>query len=953
MSDQLHLHEGGLRLDAVFTDVSTKYSVSVLLLLFLPQYLSSVQYFMTNANDKGKFFELLLKVLTEFIVPMTGNLNQCDTIHCRLLLFAVAWIDAFVTMPLASMASMNPRFNVLTGIKIAATMDVPTIFESDHENSSLEVDIQLKKCIHILSGKIPENHPDHNVRKLRWSCMAKSVFRSSTAEIRELASDRPNDLSNDTPMRRAKTDDFRTQSYFIWLLETCFVDNDRHFREDVCHNFCRLILSNNDSYLLSHFASEKDSQILATFSRSTILGKASSQVYEVEHAAESVVSEFFRDIDKLLHTSIGVSDSQLSFTMANSGSTDISTKGKESQGNKQSMKRTALKLLATFCRRANTGTPMGRFLFEKSLQRLARIWAAANYDKVDDLSFSTSKVLAFAELSRISAQQIEGRSVWWDESPHFTATIFSDILVLNCNASREMQCLQLEGFIRTVITRDPKDPLVNHRMLKACQGFVEESLPAIVAQFIEEKSLELLRLTPAFRQFLEERIRRVRKDSSGEPRVIGGSNAPDRWKYRSVVTSIGELDKQARKLCLDHRILDRVLPMVFLSMDRTGLSFLTKEVLKGMTLTSLIKTREIMILKGLVWELGQEPESFSPARIAIRTVAAALTLDDAGGTLDIEAHRSAAADVELGKKWVTSHFMYLLVSVVQSRWKARSLRDRLHAVKCLHGMLDFLVACEAPQYFPQIMTTVNASILGGGWGNWSNDQDMLDASSLRLYAIKSLSKLIRLVAEVQLDTIAVNLTTIVVALIPVVDDDSQSYLARYDCAETRDVAVSILNFLTAGDLGCSMAVHFKEIPFLPSSQSLESVHRSLLSNGVDFDNLAILSSMSASQHGSGAKRNFPLASEFSATMGNTVSRETEKILALQNRLSLICGLLESESTSVRKVSLEHLIDLLRGNRDTFRMLVIAEGSMSEKRFLTLAYKGDGLNRKCKSTMSLF
>lgn len=946
-TNHICLLEDALSIQGGFVKQSTQHFVIASILLFLPQYLSAIQFLVPDDSENDVFSASLLKVLVDFILPLSSALEQSDTLLCRGLLFAVSWIDYFATLPPTSQAPWNLRFDAFTGVKCIVTMDGNPTVGSERPIASLQVDIHLKKCIHILARKIPENYSDDIVRKQRWMCLAKSAFRSSSTELRECLVVRPNNLDSDNPTVGNNACGFRSQSSFMWLLEACFIDKDPYFRENACRCFFHLVLRNNPSYILSHFAAESDSQTLAVFSRSTKRTNLSSQQsYEVEHAADNVVSEFFREVDKLLHASVGVSDSQLSFTMANSGSMDASTKSKECQESKQSITRTALNLLASFCCFSKSETSFGKYLFEKAFQRLVRIWAATINDRADDLSFSTTRALAFAEISRISAHQDEGQSFWWEESTQFTATLFSDVLVLNSNTSRKIQFMELEGFIRASIIWDPYEPLINQRTLKSSQNFVEDVLPAIVAQFIEEKSLDLLRLIPAFRRFLDERTRKVRKLSSGESKVIGGSNAPDRWKYSSTITSIAELDKQSKKLCLDHRLLEGILPVILMRLDRSGLSFFTKEVLKGATLSSLIRSREVMILKGLVWELGREPDNFGPARTAIRTAAAARSLDDAGGASKMEGNRSLADDVELGKSWVTSHFMYLLVSVVQSRWKARSLKDRLRAVRCLHGMLDFLVATESPQYFPQIMATVNASIVDGGLESVTSDYDSLVSNSLRLYAIKSLSKLVRLVAEVQIETVAQNLTTIVVALIPVVSEDRSHDLLRED-SEVKGVGVALLNYLTAGDLGRHLAVHFKEIPFLPSTPSLESVHRSLRSNGVDFDNLVVLSSTSASQNGIGLKDNFHSSVEYSATMGNIDSRDTEKILALQKRLGLICGLLESESTSVRKVSLEHLTDLLRGNRETFRMLVVAESVLSGKRYLTLTYNGESGHRKCK------
>lgn len=947
MTDTLRMSDGPQDLDSLFKALihQEPKDPAAIFVLFLPLYIASFTLAASKPLDRKICSDFLIYVLADFMVPLSNTPFQGNVALCRALLFVAGKIQIIATRPFEFVAALNPRFDAFATLKEVATMNLAPSFDSGHDVHNLQLEIQVNEFVDLLARKIPEDHGDDVVRRLRWFCMAILAFRSSTSEIRERALVTANSLAAETPVMAAHISELRSQSRLLWLVKAPFLDDNHHFREETSRILGRLLLSGNDSFLLAHFCSDDYIQTLAGFSVSGQNGRPSThQSYEVEAAAENVVSEFFRDIDELLHSSIGVSDSQLSFTMANSGSGQMSRKGQRSQASTLSMEKTAVKILASFCRRADTSTPIGKFFFEKAFQRLVRIWANNRLDRTGELPISSLKALAFTELSHIAGHQVGGRPLWWQQSAQFTAIIISDILVLQCDADRETQFSQVEGFIRTIVAKDLSEALVNTRTLKTARNFVEESLPAILAQFIDEKSMEHLRLITAFRQFLIERIRRVRKHPTGEPRVVGTSNAPDTRKYNSVNAATDDLEEQTKNLCLDKEVLDRLLPLLFMRLD-THLSFFTQTVLKGEeTLGSLIKARDQTILKGLVWKLGKEPGIARPARVAIRAAAAARTIDKTSAFSESEVQPTA--EIKLGKLWVTSNFMYLLVSVVQYRWKARTLLDRLYAVRCLHSLLDFLVAQEAPQYFPQIMGTVNAAIVDGDGENWVGDEDRSNASSLRLYAVKSLSKFVRLVVDVQLETIALNLTTIVVALLPVVDEPDDACLLRSEYIEAREVAVSLLDFLTAGDLGRSLAEHFKEIPFLPASQSLESVHRSLRSNGVDFDNLAVLST--TSQHGALVGKDYSMdATDISATMGSTLSSDTEKVVALQKRLSLICALLENEITSVRKIALQHLTDLLRANRVTFHALVRTESSLSGKRLLTVTTKDAAGNPRCK------
>jgi hypothetical protein len=256
-------------------------------------------------------------------------------------------------------------------------------------------------------------------------------------------------------------------------------------------------------------------------------------------------------------------------------------------------------------------------------------------------------------------------------------------------------------------------------------------------------------------------------------------------------------------------------------------------------------------------------------------------------------------------------------------------------------LMDFLLPAESAQYFPQIMATVNVAIVNGDPCNWSEEENSSDSSCLRLYAIKSLSTFVRLVMEHQIETITLNLTTIVVSLIPVLEDREMGggLPEHWAIQESREAAVSLLEYLTSGDVGRLLANSFTEIPFLPSSPALENVHKALRSNGVDFDNLLVLSN--GTQHRRGS-----LTNEGSLTLGSktgsSTSRSSEKMIALQKRLAMICTLLDNEITSVRRVALQHLIDLLRANRDLFHALIGNEGTASMKLYLTVIFRESNL-----------
>lgn len=918
---------------------SSEFSAASTMIYLLPFFMSPIKpVSLPRESTMGELSPVVLAAISELIMPASEHLKETGQDHLAVaLLHSVCALQSIVRNPDASLISGKGDF--FDALKVMQTLSLPILrsdFSLESSSLDLELDTNLKKASRSLVTSILPDHPNILVRKLRWLCLIESGITLSSVEIREhgWAQSQSNVETISTKTRGESS----VASPLMWLLQTAFTESDRSFRDRACQYIWELIFSESTSFLLTHYC-EADAIGLAIheFSRQ-------QQSYELESRAELLVSTFFRDVDKLLQQSVGLSDSQLSFTMANSASASSSKQPKNEQIG--TIERTAVELLASLCHHADVRTLIGRFTFEKALQRLVRLWAKGHVEASNDFSFSSVEALAFAEF-RLINMEVSKHSLWWESLPHLTATMISDTLLLTCNESKEKQLTKLQRFVVTGVTGGIHEPLPSKRALVWVQEYFEDILPSVIATFVEEQSRDLLQLLPALRRFLDEGIRRIRDKSSEGIRLVGSSNEPSKWKNKALLISRRDLDKQTRKLCSEDGILNRLLPLLFLRLDPSGLTFFLKNIMNEVSCKSLVEKRGQSILKELVSELGNGPESVGPAKLAIRFAAIARTADKPGGSSQLEKAKSATGDIKFGKDWVTANFMFLLVTVVQSKWKARTIGDRLHAVRCLHEMLDFLTAEESPQYFTQIMSTVNASILETDLSNWAEEEQRVEAAMLRLFAVRSLSKLIHMVVEVQVDTISSNLTTVVVSLIPVVADDidlgDQSDAVSH-MVESRNLAVSLLKFLTDGKFGLSLAPYFREIPFLPQSPQLDEVHRNLRSNGIDFDNLAILSSSGATQQ---AGMGTATLTEVSTTTGDLGTPDTERLLALQKRLILICGLLDHESTSVRKVSLEHLTDVLRGNRDTFRHLLLNESQLSGKRFLTATLRDAAGFPKCR------
>ena len=86
---------------------------------------------------------------------------------------------------------------------------------------------------------------------------------------------------------------------------------------------------------------------------------------------------------------------------------------------------------------------------------------------------------------------------------------------------------------------------------------------------------------------------------------------------------------------------------------------------------------------------------------------------------------------------------------------------------------------------------------------------------------------------------AENLTTITVALFPLFDGPENTLARRR--------AVQMLEWLASGDADENLPLCFNEIPFLPFTQDLEKVRDLLVKQGVQLDDIRLMSQRSSAQ----------------------------------------------------------------------------------------------------------
>jgi hypothetical protein len=169
----------------------------------------------------------------------------------------------------------------------------------------------------------------------------------------------------------------------------------------------------------------------------------------------------------------------------------------------------------------------------------------------------------------------------------------------------------------------------------------------------------------------------AKKKNMDSKALVGSSNESLERKPSACDLSNHELDRRTKRLCLQPRVIERILPLVLMHSNRGGLVFLLSKVLSGISLKEILQNREELILKELVWALGSDTEIVGSVLQAIKVAATALLSKT---KRSLSSDDSNDKDPSLASQWVTSHFMYLLVNVIQYRWKARTKKEQLQAL---------------------------------------------------------------------------------------------------------------------------------------------------------------------------------------------------------------------------------------------------------------------------------
>jgi hypothetical protein len=635
----------------------------------------------------------------------------------------------------------------------------------------------------------------------------------------------------------------------------------------------------------------------------------------------------------------------------------------------------AIRVLISFCRSSNVESAVGKMVVEHSLVRLVKLLfvSCQGNPKVRDYHAFTIPGVSFGELERLTRYNHIKDIMDQEGSALFIGEMVCDCLlppsslvpskqrrddvedINDINPGiRELRYYRLYHFLLAFLQRSSSlRPSALYGGAIKLYSSLERVMPDILANLIHRCDYDSIMLFTGFvRHFLKE----VRRGEERPFKHRGASRHKGALVLQHQEGSLGSfiyglraasvdverstLEEEIVNTCLGSDNLGRLLPEIFMRSNESNLRFFTTVCLKGrFTLKALIDSNPQPIVKGLCKKLGGDRETIGPAIHALKAAAIAIHCSTSAAEARSNSSEGVSKDQQtdlMASKLVTTHFMFLVVNLIQTKWKFKTDAEKLHSMRCLNAMLNFLLPVEAPQYIPQILATINAANEEGNDVSRDDKLRAITCAHMRLLAVEALSRFCHLVDQ---ECLSQHLTNVVVSLIPALSQDptlEESTQLRDLAKQASKAAVGLLEFLTEGELGKSLAIYFREIPFLPASSLLDKVRSNLKVYGVDFDNLLVMTQHTPSVF-SGKERNSGAASVGSVD-GNAASVvEAKQQNALSKRIGTVCSLLGNENASVRRVILEHLLNLLRANRTLFAALVENEGSSSLSRFLTVKY----------------
>lgn len=762
-------------------------------------------------------------------------------------------------------------------------------------SSSTELEIfTLEVCMLADKGRA-----DTIVRFLLWQSVAWMFFSVDPKRLREQIA---------SVFTSCSESDRWTSTFLVHtLVDTACSDPDPMVRDYCSRHLGKVLSANNwNSFIASYSTHEEWDQVRST----EIVDDAEIRL---EESFKSVAGRFFRYIDCFLNKSS-------SATQPLSSSTNADHSVESDEG----FSRSALRSLSSFffAKDATIYENCGDVIINLALVRIVRLWSAALAIQAIDMS-----CVYFFEMTSLSYRH-PFRNTHSSGGAHF---VFREMLGSSLEIDGESgdiesrNCGQIErkfDFLSTLVRFVCLDgmPLNDVSDLSSHSDLVEMCLPRAITQLVIDKQYDALQLIAGYDHYFrsvilseQKHLRKSIKISIGtrfSPGLIS-TNARTLTTLPLSKQWSRDLQKTTSNLCIGTRMSEQILPPILIHGSQDVTVFFFEKVLKGkLTMKQMLDNKGMIILKNFITELGQSPENLVSIVVAMKK--AASVRKNVGNEEDNSALVA----------WTTEYFMYLLVNIVQQKWSTKSIKQRVNSLRSLLYSFDYLSPSEASQYFPQILAIVNTSSSEDGHS--------------RYMAARILVKFVTLVARSQWEVVGQHLTSIVVSLIPIFEDDGAIKESKKFDPICRQCAIDFLEWLTQGDLGVKLTPYFSNIPFLPQSNALSTFHATLVSLGVKFDDLDV-SCVSATPDCDHLCRISDTVSSGGDSRG--ASTNSGRQLALRRRLETVCPLLRSERVGIRRVVLIHITSVLRANRDVFQTLLENDSATSVKRFVTLSYPG--------------
>jgi hypothetical protein len=830
-------------------------------------------------------------------VSVTININNIRG-------FTVIWTGPILKRMDSDITVQWDRLDLLS----TATSSVLSQAETKQE-------IERRSLVAIRDSYEKHSNPLH--RLLFWQTCAWVVTSMTPHDIRQSFGSRNADSISGPNVLRI-------------LLEIALSDPESFVHEYASRELGNVLSSNDWTSLFALLASEAEWQQLKS-AESDFVNSAE----RAKEVVDQILCRFFDIVDDIVHALLSKSEVQPSERKVDGSS------------NNDTFRRSAARALCSLCLNRNSIIGEGTYIVQHALIRVFHLWT-----DFDNVQYSG---LCLAEMSLLSHLADMGLKLRDEYLPNTAPFLFHAILMPKSYSRegiplrtaekmptcvRERQFNHISAFIRATKLNgcsDDDPPQVLLANESDLEKIFESWLPFIVSHFVADMNHVALQFAMSYRLYLRGQNRSdCRHHTRSAPLshqndltcgyFVGdlSKSVPSRYWSR-------DLDNVTREFCLEPGLVERVIPLIFKKSSLDGMNFFMKKVLQGkISIEQLVKSREMFTLKYFVLEFGRDPGNMESVVAAMKR-AAVIRLNETS-EVDIQSffEDDTISSRDAVGHWIAAHFMYLLVNVVQSKWTAKPFAQQVSSLRCLLPVLDYLPSSESSQYLPQVLATVNAALSDSPSFVVSIQDDALLAQR-RLLAVHILSKFVRVIAETQLDFLGQNLTSIVVSLVPILSmAQSAQESTGLERAYQRH-GVALLEWLSGKEVLLS---YFAEIPFLPSTSSLDTLRASLRSRGINFDDLHTVPTQ-------GTQDAFlrAVSSDYGSTDGDSrgAAVDASRQAALRHRLEIICPLLENESVSIRRVVLQHIVALLRANRELFHALVENEGTTLWKQFLTVTY----------------